>query len=48
MLHWVKKWWREYHLKFAYYLHDIRFKSLNMINIQLSGAYIFEKMTDRR
>jgi len=48
MLHRVKKWWREYHLKFAYCLDDIRFKPLNVINIQLAGAYISKKMTNLR
>jgi len=35
-----------YHLKFAYCLDDICFKPLNVINIQLVGAYIFKEMTD--
>jgi hypothetical protein len=46
MLYLVKKWWREYHLKFAYCLNDIYFKPLNVINIQLAGAYISKEMTD--
>ena len=29
-------------------LHDIRFKPLNVINIQFARAYISEKMTDLR
>jgi len=40
--------WREYHLKFAYFLYDIHFKPFNVINIQLAGANIYEKMTDLR
>ena len=35
-----QKMMREYHLKFAYCLDDIRFKPFNVINIQLTGAYI--------
>jgi len=35
-----------YHLKFAYCLDDICFKPLNVINIQLVGAYISKEMTD--
>jgi hypothetical protein len=40
-----QKMMREYHLKFAYCLDDIRFKPFNVINIQLAGAYISKEMT---
>jgi hypothetical protein len=48
MLYKVKKWWREYHLKFVYYLDDIRFKPLNVLCLQLAGAYISKEMIDLR
>ena len=43
-----QKMMREYHLKFAYCLDDIHFKPLNVIDIQLVGAYISKEMTDLR
>jgi hypothetical protein len=41
-----KKKRREYHLKFVYCLNDIHFKLLNMICLQLAGAYIFKEITN--
>jgi hypothetical protein len=40
------KMMEEYHLKFAYCLDDIHFKSLNVIYMQLVGAYISKEMTN--
>jgi hypothetical protein len=39
-----KKQRNEYHVKFAYYLDDIRFKPLNVLCIQLVGTYISKQM----
>jgi hypothetical protein len=35
-------------LKFAYYLDDIHFKPLNVMCVQLAGAYISKEMIDLR
>jgi len=43
-----EKQWREYHLKFAYCLDDIRFKPLHVLCPQLVGAYISKEVTDLR
>jgi hypothetical protein len=43
-----QKWWRKYHLKFAYCLDDIHLKPLNVLCLQFTKAYIFKKMTDLR
>ena len=42
----LRKKWREYNLKFAYCFDDIRFKPFNVINIQLTRAYISKEMID--
>jgi hypothetical protein len=48
MLHLVKKRWRKYHLKFAYFLDDIRFKPLHVLCLKLVEAYISKEMIDLR
>jgi hypothetical protein len=48
MLHRVKKLGMKYHLKFAYYLDNIRFNPLNVMYVQLAGTYISKEMIDLR